>query len=197
MKIYLAGRYSIRDQLKEHRDTLHMLGHEVTSRWLDFEDENPDQFADEHARNTDSSHVSAEFRKFVAQMDVDDVKAAHVVMLFTNELGRRGGMFVEWGIGIALDKVLVLIGPEINVFQHYPGTLQFNSFKEALDHVDDWGERWTIFGTMRGNVEAGAPVVNNLFRGKAIESLRSGSIVEIDQISGSVRALRHPSTIPL
>lgn len=193
MKIYLAGRYSIRDQLKEYRDTLRMNGHEVTSRWLDFEDDNPDAFPPDDG--TASSHAAPELRQMVAQMDVDDVKDADAIMLFTSELGRRGGMFVEWGIAIALDKVLVLIGPEINVFQHYPGTLQYNSFEEALDFVEDWGERWKMFGPVRATIEVGGKATNGLRSGIAIERLRVGAIAEIDVINNRVRNMKHSSSL--
>lgn len=201
MKIYLAGRYSIRNQLKEHRDTLRMLGHEVTSRWLDYSDEHPEYFPPEtpddqrSATLLSSSHVAPEIREFVAKMDADDCERADVIMLFTHELGRRGGMFVEWGIGIALRKVLIVIGPAINVFQHYPGTFQFNHFDEALDHIDDWGERWEIMGVMRAPIAEGHRVSSNLLKGITIEPIKAGAIAEIDVMSGRVRSLRDSSVL--
>jgi len=189
MKVYLAGRYSIRDQLKDYRETLQMLGHEVTSRWLDFEDENPEHF-DFEDDGTASSHAAPPVREHVAQMDVDDCEAADVIMLFTAELGRRGGMFVEWGIGIAHRKVLVCVGPQVNVFQHFPGTNVFADFNDALDHIDQWGEKWQIFGVLRHHVEANKTVASFGLRGKTIEPIKSGQVAEIDVMTGRVRIAR-------
>jgi hypothetical protein len=219
VRLYLATRYTQRDLMKAYRAKLHELGHEVTSRWLDFEDENPEQFvAEGHDRDTASSHAApGPVREMVARTDIADVLRADAIMLFTDHVGRRGGMFCEWGAMLAklylakqfaipehdqylhwtdpvtdkmvflTEPVLLCIGSEINVFQHYPETLVYQNFDDAISDIGHWGERWQTMGIATFEVKAGKPVATNGLRGKAIEDLRPGAICEIDVISGRVR----------
>jgi hypothetical protein len=164
MKIYLATRFSQRERMMEYRTILQASGHEVTSRWLDFIDTLPDEAhydAEKHGLDG-SGHVhDPELRQTIAAMDIEDVMRADAIMLFTRHLGRRGGMFVEFGAAIAhrvwqsqlrdvahdmaVDRHnfkpvmrLMVIGPRINVFQNFPGTEVFDNYpdEESLDLLD-------------------------------------------------------------
>jgi len=148
MKIYLAARYSRREQLCELRDQLKRMGHEVTSRWLQTEWVNrPDQ----------SSAAPPEYRAKYAQIDLEDVDAADVVVSFTDPpagtcpkcegLGDivwpaedggsprmrcpecqgkgytrsgRGGRHVEFGYAMAKGKRLIVVGYRENLFHEHP-----------------------------------------------------------------------------
>jgi hypothetical protein len=164
MKIYLATRFTQRERMMEYRSILHANGHEVTSRWLDFIDTLPDEAhydAEKHGLDG-SGHVhDPDLREKIAEMDIVDVLSADAIMLFTRHLGRRGGMFVEFGAAIAhrvwqtqlrneaermeVDRHefkpvmrLMVIGPRINVFQNFPGTEVFDNYpdEESLDLLD-------------------------------------------------------------
>lgn len=163
MKIYLATRFTQRERMMEYRSILHANGHEVTSRWLDFIDTLPDDAhydAEKHGLDG-SGHVhDPELRAEIAEMDITDVMRSDVIMLFTRHIGRRGGMFVEWGAAISqrvwqlalrdaakdmgvghLEKPvmrLMVIGPRINVFQNFPSTEVFDNYpdEESLDLLD-------------------------------------------------------------
>ena len=125
MKIYLAARYSRNDEMRGVRDVLQTLfGHEVTSRWID-----------QHGGNLLESFVAGQLNddpegcaKY-AQIDIDDLKAADVVVSFTSkDGGGKGGRHVEYGLALGLGKRLVIVGPRENVFHTLPN----------VDWYPDW-----------------------------------------------------------
>jgi nucleoside 2-deoxyribosyltransferase len=119
MKIYLAARYSRRDQMRELAAELRRMGHTVTSRWLETEWANrPDQ----------SSAAPPEYRAKYACIDLDDVCAAEMVVNFTEAPGdgSRGGRHVEYGYALALGKRIVVIGFRENLFHEHPA-VQFHA----------------------------------------------------------------------
>lgn len=127
MKIYLAGRYGRREQLKSVRDELTRLGHEVTSRWLDTE-----------WAPTDGSSSTAppEYREKYCLIDLEDVLASECVISFTEEPdsgnGKRGGRHVEFGVALQAGKRLVVVGWKENIFHHHP---RVEFFKSQWDMV--------------------------------------------------------------
>lgn len=123
-RIYLAARYIRRAEIAGYADQLRVLGYEITARWLSG-DHDEQQVTD------------AQFARF-AREDVEDVIAADVVVSFTELLAvegaGRGGRHVEYGIGLALDKHLVIIGPRENIFHRLvaPNIHQFDSWPVFL-----------------------------------------------------------------
>jgi hypothetical protein len=147
VKIYLATRYSMREKMKEYRATLEHRGHKVTSRWIDYEDQNTDQFDLTNVRADTSSHAAPEVRAFVAQMDFEDIMRSEVFMIFTSWPSSRGGMWSEFGVALAhrwwqqelkriaegfdhpmaLEPIrIMVVGPKVNVFQNHPEVEVFN-----------------------------------------------------------------------
>lgn len=114
MKIYLAARYSRRDQLRSVADELRRLGHTITSRWLETEWVN---------RPSDSCAAPPEYRETYATVDMEDVRAADCVISFTEAPGdgSRGGRHVEFGLAVAWGKRLIVVGHRENLFHHLPG----------------------------------------------------------------------------
>jgi len=109
VRFYLASRYSRGPELRGYRDELRALGHEVTSRWLDGYDCTPGLSPEDHTKE----------RARFAQDDLDDLSLADVVVCFTEsrqENPGRGGRHVEYGVALAWDKTIVVIGPRENVF---------------------------------------------------------------------------------
>ena len=76
MNIYLAARYSRRDQLRSLRDELHRLGHVVTSRWLET------KFGNQPG---ESSAAPPEYRARYAIIDLQDIEAADALVCFTEQ----------------------------------------------------------------------------------------------------------------
>lgn len=127
MKVYLAARYSRREELVTYRDDLNQLGKTIpgmylkaTSRWL-----NGSHQAEEIGPNGQRSiprngHTYGLARRFATE-DLEDIDAADVVVCFTEEHipganTGRGGRHVEFGYALAKGKRIIIVGPIENVF---------------------------------------------------------------------------------
>jgi nucleoside 2-deoxyribosyltransferase len=127
MMIYLASRYSRRDELCGYRSQLQALGYEVTSRWLNGLHHMPDHCPDDYQH--------AENQRF-AREDLEDLKAADVVICFTepSRLGPgRGGRHVEFGIALALRKTVIAVGHRENVFHFLPEVIFYETWQEVIE----------------------------------------------------------------
>lgn len=120
MKIYLAARYSRREELNRYADDLRSAGHEVTSRWLNGDHQISDEaLNDDHG---DQGFNHDERQRFALE-DWDDLMAASLVISFTEaprSSSSRGGRHVEFGAALADGKQCVVIGPRENVFHCLP-----------------------------------------------------------------------------
>ena len=132
MKIYLAARYSRREELCGYRSQLEALGHTVTSRWLNGNHQVDDQGLSVEAKRAERERFAIE--------DRDDVLAANVLIAFT-EIPRssnsRGGRHVELGIAIGTQRMAVIVvGPRENVFCCLPDLLVVEKFEDCLQVFD-------------------------------------------------------------
>lgn len=119
MKIYLAASYKRRTEMQGVRKILEGMGHTVTSRWLDGP-ETPDSDRDRWREES--------------VKDVEDVKAAGVLMFFTSPDIPGAGRHTELGIAIATRKIIVVVGPpERNVFHELPGIIRIASKEVAME----------------------------------------------------------------
>ncbi len=127
MKIYLAARYTRRLELCGVRDVLTVLGHEITSRWLDGSHQldnagRPLGDTGELLFEAGSPEVD-HFRHKFATDDLEDVLAAETLIAFTEEPrsgNSRGGRHVELGVALGARKQVVIVGPRENVFCWLP-----------------------------------------------------------------------------
>lgn len=111
MKIYLAARYGRRDEVREIRDELLALGHEVVSRWLDTDSDNN---------------------------DMEDLLSADCLISFAEEPSSphgRGGRHVEFGAALQAGKRLLVVGYRENVFHHHPRVEFFADTQSMLEHL--------------------------------------------------------------
>jgi hypothetical protein len=108
MRLYLASAYERGPEMRVCRDVLIMLGHEVTSRWIDQEQ------GLEGAGAPELADGPGAYERF-ALKDIADLRAAETVVSFTGA-GVRGGRHVELGLAIAYGKRLVVVGPREHVF---------------------------------------------------------------------------------
>lgn len=131
MIVYLAARYSRRDELRQVRDELQRRGHVVSSRWLDTDWE----------RRPDGGSTVApdEHRVRYCLIDLEDVLAADCLVSFTEEPnsvhGKRGGRHVEYGVALQAGKRLIVVGPRENLFHHHPKVEHFADAADMLRHV--------------------------------------------------------------
>lgn len=139
--VYLAARYSRREELCGYRADLESRGLTVTSNWLD----GPRQRAiagqvlgerDEAIIESGGDSLeSVELRRMCAQQDVQDVVAADTFVTWTelpDAKAGRGGRHVEFGMALALSRRIIVIGPVENVFHALPEVERVGSWEEAL-----------------------------------------------------------------
>jgi hypothetical protein len=115
-RFYFAARFSKRFVLRPLRQQLEALGHIVTSRWLDAEGEDPDNLA------------------LCAGEDLVDVATADAVVNFTEPPrgNSRGARHCEFGVGLGLNKRLIIIGPLEHAFHHLPQVQCFATWADFL-----------------------------------------------------------------
>jgi hypothetical protein len=116
VKIYLAARYSRRDEMRNLASELVRLGHFITSRWI---------LGTHEIGPGGSIRADDRQRTEFAIIDYADVMKADAVISFTEPpdpgSGRnRGGRHVEFGIAIAARKRVIVVGYRENVFHHLP-----------------------------------------------------------------------------
>lgn len=112
LNVYLAGRYSRREELVGYANQLVDAGFTVTSTWLNGHHDYKEQYD-----LSSATHVEA-MRKFATE-DIDDVKRADVLIAFTEEprkTATRGGRHVEFGYALGMGKNVIVVGPLENVF---------------------------------------------------------------------------------
>jgi hypothetical protein len=115
MRIYLAARYSRMSDLLVYLPELEGLGHEVTSRWV-------------RGAHDEIGAMRA------AQEDRSDLLCSDSIISFTEKPDSpygRGGRHVEYGIGLALGKRLIVVGYRENVFHYLPEIEFFETWSEA------------------------------------------------------------------
>lgn len=125
MKVYLAARYSQKEQMKEYAQQLRELGVEVTSRWLE----------EPHAPNTTLDQVPKEELATYAFHDCQDISRADVLIFFAQDPNTptvRGGRHVEFGIALSLGMLIWVVGPKENIFHYSSGVYNFASWIDLL-----------------------------------------------------------------
>lgn len=152
MKIYLAARYSRRLELCGYRDQLRAIGHTVEAVWLNGEHQISDTgtpigehgealveamgIAGREAFYGNADKRAAELRRKFAHDDYDDVRGCDLCISFTEPPrsdGRgRGGRHVEFGIALALGKLVWIVGPRENIFHWLPRVSHFEIWPDAL-----------------------------------------------------------------
>jgi hypothetical protein len=128
MRVYIAGRYSRKVELRSVAADLRARGVNVTSRWLE-EDADPNSQMGEH---------SEEFYAAVARKDLDDIDRATSMLFFAEDplVGTpRGGRHVEFGYALARGKYIDVVGPRENVF-HYAFSRHLHHFPTLEEYLD-------------------------------------------------------------
>lgn len=132
MKIYLASRYSRHEEMLGHARTLEAAGHQVTSRWI---------YGNHDIVDSDR-HADIERNERVAIEDIQDLTKADCVISFTEvekaskiKKPSKGGRHVEFGVGLAHNKLMVVVGPRENVFHWLPSVDVYDTLEDFLSTV--------------------------------------------------------------
>jgi hypothetical protein len=123
-RIYIAAPYGNKGYACEVRNRLQILGHTVTSRWLD---EPPG------GASVPDDPVSG---ARCAQDDLDDINTSDTLLLLTDSQIRGTGHHVETGYAIAKGLRILQCGPVTSVFQYLFDTghnRRFATIEAALD----------------------------------------------------------------
>lgn len=121
MKIYLAAKYNRRFELRPLVDQLETSGHESTAQWINNAEESKGRAA-------------------AAQMDVDDVLRADVLIFFAEPKGSAnsgGGRYFELGLAHAsgLKIIVILVDDHETVFTALPNMIVVSNFDQALNQI--------------------------------------------------------------
>lgn len=146
MKIYLAARYSRREELCGYRNELLKLGHEVQARWLNGEHQINERGVPignqgEALVEGDAggmSQAAQELRVKFAQDDWEDVNVAECVISFTEpprSTANRGGRHVEYGIALARGVRVIVVGYRENIFHWLPQVEFYATWSDLLTHA--------------------------------------------------------------
>jgi len=125
MRVYLASRYSRREELCRYRADLQAAGYTVTSRWLDGNH----QISDDGL----SAEAGAIERQRFALEDYEDVCAADLLIAFTEpprSTSSRGGRHCEMGIALGQEMRVWVVGPTEQVFCCLSWVRRFDTWEE-------------------------------------------------------------------
>lgn len=146
MQIYLAARYSRREELCGYREQIRNIGHTVDAVWLNGQHQISDQGTpigengEALVEDDDESTVlrSAELRRHFAQEDFRDVMMCDMLIAFTEQPrsgNSRGGRHVELGIALGMMKPVWIVGPRENIFCWLEDVRQFDTWEQCLEFL--------------------------------------------------------------
>lgn len=136
IKVYLAGPWSYKEQMKVIKKVFEDAGFNVVSRWIDLHVEKPDEAQGGWAEANEA------IMKREAVNDIEDVKdAAVLVLLNIQPRGQEStGKAVETGLAIAWNKPVILVGDKTNVFHYLDSVFQVDGITQAIDTIRSiWG----------------------------------------------------------
>jgi nucleoside 2-deoxyribosyltransferase len=126
VRIYLAARYSRRNEMRIHASELERLGFEVTSRWLEEDKPLTQNLGDD----------SPTFYQETAQNDLGDIDNSDTMIFFAEDprVGTpRGGRHVEFGYAYATGKRMVVIGAPENIFHYLTDVCVYPTIREFIE----------------------------------------------------------------
>lgn len=120
MRVYLSARFERQKEMRVYGEQLRAEGIEVFSTWPELDLPSRDGF----------SGIAPERRAMAAMLDVQQVAASNLVVIFSDgdDPDPRGGKHVEMGLALALSKRLLLVGRQENAFHDLPD----------VEHCEDW-----------------------------------------------------------
>lgn len=132
MLIYIAAAFQRQEEMRRIRQELRLMGHAVTSRWLDQESATPYGWGQAEIQ---AGELAVQEQ---ARQDMLDIGAAQAVFSFTDGDLARGGRHVEFGIAIALGKRLWVIGPREHLFHTLGRVAWYETWNELATEMETW-----------------------------------------------------------
>lgn len=103
MKIYVAARYSERDKVRAIYNRLESLGHDISHKWTEHEEDWP---KDSKGENIYSANVA--YSRVLVDEDAKGVRNCDVLLLMDTKAGGKG-KFIEYGMALALSKPCIVV----------------------------------------------------------------------------------------
>lgn len=127
MRVYLSAKFERQKEMQLYSEQLRAEGIEVVSTWTDLDVASRDGF----------SGIAPERRALAAMLDVQQLVRSNLLVLFSDgdAADPRGGKHVEFGIGLALGKRLMLVGRQENVFHDLPDVERCDDWPQTLRRV--------------------------------------------------------------
>jgi nucleoside 2-deoxyribosyltransferase len=126
MKLYIAARYPRKEEMRKAAAKLTIAGHKITASWLD----------EAHALDVQLDEISPKDLQRMAETDIRDILRADALVFFAEAPTAtypRGGRHVEFGVALALDKPIYVIGEvEENIFHYLPQVVLIPSVEKLL-----------------------------------------------------------------
>lgn len=130
--IYIAASFPYKYRALEFKDFLHSVGYAVSSGWI------------QKAKGYDTDEDPEEKKQRLIAASADDfaeVRACDTFVMFTEgkyaEQTTSGGRHAEFGMAVAHNKKIVLIGPLENV-HHYSPSIKNVSYEEYEKAIADF-----------------------------------------------------------
>ena len=133
MRLYMAGQYAKRNELRIIARHLQENGFVITSRWLTENAEVNHKLGDPNEGEMDLPT----FYLRTAIVDCEDIQTADAILFFAEDphIGiPRGGRHVEFGYALGIGKRLFVIGAQENIFHYLPNVLVFPSIECFIEH---------------------------------------------------------------
>lgn len=127
MKLYLAGSWLRRDEIRKYADELKSIGIEITSRWL----------------YSHGECTSLEEEYSDALEDLDDIRKADALILFTSGPAggyQTGGRHFETGYAWAKGLDLFIVGPRENIFHNLVSNFNVSENWEDFKYTHLFGQ---------------------------------------------------------
>ena len=131
MRIYLAATFKNQSRIRQMRDKLFILGHNVLSTWLN-EQIKPNGMTEE------------QFGRKMAAKDLREIQEADCLILDIDDPSVTAGKMIEYGFALAHHKLLYTVGKPI------PNAI----FTLLADkHFDTWEDLFDFFAESHSTVD--------------------------------------------
>jgi len=117
VKVYLAGSWENRHKIRKMMDRIEKAGHIITTDWTWHDSDNPATLTD------------------YANGDYLGVKRADVLVLDGET--RSSGKMTEFGMAIAWNKPVILIGDISNIFKYIGVYAKAKDIDEVIDMLNE------------------------------------------------------------
>lgn len=112
-RVYIASRYSRRDEMRNVAEQLSERGFIVSSTWLQ----------EDYPLNMNLDGLTPEQHAEIATQDLEDVISSDKLIFFAEDQNNqppRGGRHCEFGYALALGIDIYIVGNRENIFHYLP-----------------------------------------------------------------------------